>query len=75
MKILGGATTSDSSIKPYKASKMKKYFPFDRFDTLNAKWLFSKLKNSIPLNKKCDGFQKSLNIGLIEEQSMNKHGM
>ena len=35
MKFLGGATTSDSFLKAYKASELKGYFPYEWFDTPN----------------------------------------
>ena len=83
MKFLRGPTTLDSSLKACKASKMKRYFPYEWFDTPNTldgqqlpsyDNFNSKLKNSNALNKKYDDFQNLLNTGLTEEQALKKLG-
>ena len=70
MKFLGGATTLDSFLKACKASEKEGYFPYDRFDTPNKldeqqlpsyDNFYSKRKNSNPLDKEYDDFQKLLN--------------
>ena len=84
MKFLGGATTLDSFLKAYKASEMKGYFPYEWFDTPNKldeqqlpsyDDFYSKLKNSNPLDKEYDDFQKLLKIGITEEQALKKLGL
>ena len=84
MKFLGGATTLDSFLKAYKASEMKGYFPYEWFDTPNQldeqqlssyDDFYSKLKNSNPLDKEYDDFQKLLTIGITEEQALKKLGL
>ena len=79
MKFLGGATTIDSFLKAYKASELKGYFPYEWFDTPNKldeqqlpsyDDFYSKLKNSNPLDKEFDDYQKLLNTGITEEQAL-----
>ena len=79
MKFLGGATTSDSFLKAYKASETKGYFPYEWFDTPNkldeqqlASYddFYSKLKNSKPLDKEFDDYQKLLNTRITEKQAL-----
>ena len=81
MKFLGGATTLHPFLKAYKASDMKGYFPHDWFDARNKldeqqlpsyDDFYSKLKNSNPLDKEYDDFQKLLNTGIMEEQALKK---
>ena len=81
MMFLGGATTLHPFVKAYKASHMKGYFPYDWFDARNKldeqqlpsyDDFYSKLKNSNPLDKKYDDFQKLLNTGIMEEQALKK---
>ena len=81
---MGGATISDSFLKAYKASEMKGYFPYEWFDTPNKldeqqipsyDDFYGKLKNSNPLDKKHDDFQKLLNTGITEEQALKKIGL
>ena len=84
MKFLGGATTLDSFLKAYKASELKGYFPYEWFDTPNKldeqqlpsyDDFYSKLKNSNPLDKEFDDYQKLLNTGITEEQALKKLGL
>ena len=84
MKFLGGATTLDSFLKAYKASELKGYFPYEWFDTPNKldeqqlpsyDDFYSKLKNSNPLDKEFDDYQKLLNTGITEEQGLKKLGL
>ena len=84
MKFLGGATTLDSFLKAYKASEMKRYFPYEWFETPNKldeqqlpsyHDFYSKLKNSNPLDKEIDDYQKFLNNGITEEQALKKLGL
>ena len=81
---MGGATTSGSFLKAYKASEMKGYFPYEWFDTPNKPDeqqipsyddFYGKLKNSNPLDKEYDDFQKLLNTGITEEQALKKLGL
>ena len=60
MKFLGGATTLESFLKAYKASKTKGFFTYEWFDNpdkldfpelLPYEAFFSKLRNSNPLDK------------------------
>ena len=60
---------------------MKGYFPYEWFDTPNKldeqqlpsyDAFYSKLKNSNPLDKEYDYFQKLLNTGLTKEQALKK---
>ena len=83
MNFLGGATTLDSFLKAYKASELKGYFPYEWFDTPNKldeqqlpsyDDFYSKLKNSNPLDKEFDDYQKPLNTGITEEQALKKLG-
>ena len=62
---------------------MKGYFPYEWFDTPNKvdeqqlpsyNDFCSKLKNSNPLHKEYDDFQKLLNTGLTEKQASRKFG-
>ena len=84
IKFFGGATSLDFFLKAYKASEMKGYFPYEWFDTPNKldeqqlpsyDDFYSKLKNSNPLDKEYDDFQKLLNSGLTEEQALKKLGL
>ena len=84
MKFLGGATTLDSFLKAYKASELKGYFPYEWFDTPNKldeqqlpsyDDFYSRLKNSNPLDKEFDDYQKLLNTGITEEQALKKLGL
>ena len=84
MKFLGEATTLDSFLKAYKASELKGYFPYEWFDTPNKldeqqlpsyDDFYSKLKNSNPLDKEFDDYQKLLNTGITEEQALKKLGL
>ena len=79
MNFLGGATTLDYFLKANKASEVKGFLPYEWFDTPNKldeqqlpsyDDLYSKLKNSNPLDKEYDIFQKLLNYGLSEEQAL-----
>ena len=60
---------------------MKWYFPYEWFDARNKldeqqlpsyDDFYCKLKNSNPLDKKYDDFQKVLNIGITEEEALKK---
>ena len=84
MKFLGGATILDSFLKAYKASELKGYFPYEWFDTPNKldeqqlpsyDDFYSKLKNSNPLDKEFDDYQKLLKTGITEEQALKKLGL
>ena len=84
MKFLRGATTLASFLKAYKASEMKGYFPYEWFDTLNKldeqqlpsyDDFYSNQKNSNPLDKEFDDYQKLLNTGITEEQALKKLGL
>ena len=83
MKFLGGATTLDSFLKVYKASELKGYFSYVWSDTPNKldeqlpsyDDFYSKLKNSNPLDKEFDDYQKLLNTGITEEQALKKLGL
>ena len=81
LKFLGGSTFLDSFLKAYTASEMKGYFPYEWFGTPNKldeqqlpsyDDFYSKLKNSSPLDKEYDEFQKPLNTGITEEQPLKK---
>ena len=63
---------------------MKGYFPYGWFDTSNklheqqlssSDDFYSKLKNSNPLDKEYDYFQKFHNTRLTEEKALKKHGL
>ena len=84
MKFLGGATTLDSFLKAYNASELKGYFPYEWFNTPNKldkqqlpsyDDFYSKLKNSDPLDKEFDDYQKLLITGRTEEQALKKLGL
>ena len=84
MKFLGGASDLDFFLKAYKASEMKGYFPYEWFDIPNKldeqqlpsyDDFCSTLKNSNPLDKEYDVFQKLLKTGLTEEQALKKLGL
>ena len=83
MKFLGGASDLVFFLKAYKASEMIGYFPYDWFDIPNKldeqqlpsyDDFCSTLKNSNPLDKEYDGFQKLLKTGLTEEQALKNSG-
>ena len=70
MKFLVVATTFESFLEAYKDSEMKGYFPYEWFDTPNKldeqqlppyDDFYSKLKNSNPLDKEFDDYQKLSN--------------
>ena len=84
MKFLGGATTLDLFLKAYKATEMKGSFPYEWFDTPNKldeqqlpsyDDFYSKLKNSNPLYKEADDYQKLFNTGITDEQTLKKLGL
>ena len=84
MNFLGGATSLDSFLKPYKTEETKDFLPYEWFDNpeqLNNKELppydsfFSKLRNINPLEKDYNDFQNLGNSGLTTEQAVGKLGM
>ena len=84
MKFLDGATTLDSFLKAYKTSELKRYFPYEWFDTPNKldeqqlpsyDDFYSKLKNSNPLDKEFDEYQKLPNTGITEKEALKKLGL
>ena len=84
MKFLGGATTLDFFLKAYKASETKGYFPYEWFDTPNKldeqqlpsyDDFYSNLKNSNPLYKEADDYQKLLITGITDKQALTKLGL
>ena len=67
MKFLGGATSLDSFLKAYSASKTKGFFPYEWFDNADKldfreltpyEAFFSKLRNSNPLDKDFIDYEK-----------------
>ena len=81
MTFLGGATSLDSFLKPYKTKETKGFFPYEWFDCpekINIKELppydscFSILRNSNPLEKEYNDFQNLVNSGFTTEQAVIK---
>ena len=82
MTFLCRSTTLDSFVKAYKASEMKGYFPYECFNTPNKLGeqqlplyddFYSKLKNSNPLDKDIDNYQKLLITGITEEKALKNY--
>ena len=78
LNFLGGSTSLDSFLKPYKTSETKGFFPYEWFDSpnkLDATFLppyecfFSKLKDHNPLEKEFIDFTKLLNSGLSQQEA------
>ena len=81
MNVLGGATTLDSFLKTYKASKTERFFRYEWFehpDKLDFPELppyeafFSKLRNDNPLDKDFIDYEKLRKSGLDEQQPLKK---
>ena len=81
MNFLGGATSLDSFLKAYKTKQAKGFFPYEWFDCpekMNNEELppydsfFSGLRNSNPLEKDYNYFQKLVNSRLRTEQAVAK---
>ena len=81
MKFLGGATTLDSFLKTYKASKTKGFFPYEWFDNPDKlvfpelspyEAFFSKLRNKKPLEKDFQDFEKLRKSGFDEQKALKK---
>ena len=81
MNFLGAATSLDSFLKAYKTNETKGFFPYKWFDCpgkMNNKEIpphdsfFSVLRNSNPLEKDYNDFQKLVNSGLTTEQELVK---
>ena len=81
MKILGGATTLDSSLKAYTASETKGFFTYEWFDNPDNldfpelppyEVFFSKLRYNNPLDKDFIGYEKLTKSGFDEQQALKK---
>ena len=81
MKLLGGATSLGSFLKAYKASELKKFFPYEWFDKANEleneelppyEAFFSKLRNNNPLDKDFQDYQKLRSSGLDKQKVLKK---
>ena len=81
MDFLGGVTSLDSFLKAYKTEETKGFFPYEWFDCpekMNNKQfppfdsVFSILRNSNPLEKDYNDFQKLVNSGLTTKQAVTK---
>ena len=81
MKFLGGATSLGSFLKAYKASELKKFFPYEWFDSANEleneelppyEAFFSKLRNNNPLDKDFQDYQKLRSSGLDKQKVLKK---
>ena len=80
LKFLGGATSLEFSLKPYKASETKDYFPYEWFDDpeklnntqyLSFETFCSKLRNNNPLEKDYSDFRSLIDEGLTSETAMS----
>ena len=81
MIFLGGAASLDWSLKAYKTSETKGFFPYEWFDCPQKRnnselppydSFFSKLPNVNPLEKDNSYYQKSLSCGLKTEEALSK---
>ena len=81
LNFLGGSTSLDSFLKPYKTSETKRFFPYEWFDSPNKldatflppyKCLFSKLRDHNPLEKEFIDFTTLLNSGLSQQEALKK---
>ena len=81
MKFLGGATSLGSFLKAYKASELKKFFPYEWFDSANEleneelppyEAFFSKLRNNNPLDKDFQDYPKLRSSGLDKQKVLKK---
>ena len=81
MEFLGGATSLGSFLKAYKASELKKFFPYEWFDSANEleneelppyEAFFSKLRNNNPLDKDFQDYQKLRSSGLDKQKVLKK---
>ena len=81
MNFLGGATSLDSFLKPYKTTETKGFFPYERFDfpqKMNNSELppydafFSKLRNEKTLEKNHSDYRKLLSSGLKTEKALSR---
>ena len=81
MNFLGGATSLDSSLKAYKTSETKIFFPYEWFDHPNKiqdtelppyDAFYSKLRSCNPLEAQNADYVNLLKIGLTTEQAVVK---